>query len=659
MKVLVTAALPYANGDVHIGTLAGSNLPADIYSRYLRSKGVDVLHICGTDEHGVPITLQAEREGVSPQVIVDKYYERIRSGFQRFGIQFDNFSRTTRQLHHRTAQDFFLRLHEKGLFEPRVVEQFYCEACRRFLPDRYVEGSCPYCSATGARGDQCDICGRWLEPSQLVNPTCQICGKSPNLTSTKHWFLRLSRFQAQLEEWIGSKVDWRENVRNFCQNLLTEGLKDRPVTRDLEWGVPVPLEEAEGKVLYVWFEALIGYISSTMEWAEKSGDRNLWKDYWRDPATKVVHFIGKDNIIFHAIVWPAMLLGHGDYPLPAQIPANEFMTLSGRKISTSRNWAIWLSDYLERFEPDPLRYVLTMQAPETGDSDFSWGDFQQRNNTELADVFGNFVNRTLGFVHGYLGGRIPQTHQMTTEDREFKKAIIGSQAHVGEFIEQFQFRKGLKEVMALAALGNRYFDYSRPWETRKGDRKRCETSLGLCCRLTGALAVLAEPFMPAASEKIREMLHMDAVGWDELGQMSLSGMEIGRPTVLFKKIADETIEMEVSRLNTPESAVEFADFEKIDLRIAEVKEAAQIEGTTKLLRLVLSLGEEEVEVVAGIAEHYGPEEVVGKRVVLVHNLKPAVIRGVTSHGMILAATEGNDLALLVPDREMRPGSKIS
>ncbi len=659
MKVLVTAALPYANGDVHIGTLAGSNLPADIYSRYLRSKGVDVLHICGTDEHGVPITIQAEKENVSPQVVVDKYYERISSGFERFGIRFDNFSRTSRPAHRRTAQAFFLRLHEKGLFEPRVVEQFYCEACRRFLPDRYVEGGCPYCNATGARGDQCDNCGRWLEPSQLVDPTCQICGKEPTPTSTKHWFLKLSEFQKGLEEWIDSKAHWRENVRNFCQNLLKEGLRDRPVTRDLEWGVPVPLKEAEGKVLYVWFEALIGYISSTMEWARRSGDEDRWQDYWKDPATRIVHFIGKDNIIFHAIVWPAMILGHGEYTLPAEIPANEFMTLAGQKISTSRNWAIWLSEYLERFKPDPLRYALTMQAPETGDSDFSWEDFQQRNNTELADVFGNFVNRTLGFVHGILGGRVPAINRMTFEDKEFDEAIISSSSRVGEFIEKFQFRKGLKEVMALAAQGNRYFDRSRPWETRKKDRERCETALGLCCKLTAALSVVAEPFMPATSQSIREMLRMDLVKWDGIGQMSLSGLEIGRPTVLFQKIDDDTIQMEVDKLTTPKSTVEFSEFEKLDLRIAEVTAAERIEGTSKLLRLKLSVGEEDAEVVAGIAEHYEPDEVVGKRVVLVYNLEPAVIRGVKSQGMILAATDGDDLTLLVPEGEMRPGSRVS
>jgi len=665
MKVLVTAALPYANGDIHLGHLAGSNLPADIYVRYLRSKGVDVLHICGTDEHGVPITIQAEKEGMSPQALTDKYYERIYRSFRDFGIQFDNFSRTSKSLHHRTAQEFFLRLYEKGLFELKGVEQFFCKDCRRFLPDRYVEGVCPYCGWEGARGDQCDSCGRWLEPCQLREPRCRICGGAPTPTSTQHWFLRLSLFQRQLQEWIASKAHWKESVRNFCQNLLREGLNDRAVTRDLTWGVPVPLKEAESKVIYVWFEALIGYISSTIEWAVQRGQKDRWKDYWRDPSCRIVHFIGKDNIIFHAIVWPAMIMGHGDFILPSEIPANEFMTLGGKQMSTSRNWAVWLPDYLKRFQPDPLRYALTMNAPETGDSDFTWEDFQLRNNSELADIFGNFINRTLGFVHGFLGGRIPEIHRFNSDARKFDKLIMGSPATVGQFIEGFQFRKALKELMALAAEGNRYFDYSKPWETRKTNREKCETSIGLCCKAAGAFSIMAQPFMPFTSARIRKMLGIEISEWDRIPDISLTGAQISKPLPLFEKFSEEAIQVEIQRLRgsskqqSSDSYVEFADFEKLDFRVAEVTSAERIEGADKLLLLRLVVGDEEVQVVAGIAQHYTPEELIGKKLALVYNLKPAVIRGIESHGMILAASNGDNLALIVPDHDIPPGSKVS
>lgn len=665
MKALVTAALPYANGDIHLGTLAGSNLPADIYSRYLRLRGVDVLHICGTDEHGVAITIQAEREGISPRALADKYYERISKGFSDFGIQFDNFSRTSKPLHHKTAQQFFLNLHEKGLFELKAVDQFFCDKCTRFLPDRYVEGVCPYCNSDAARGDQCESCGRWLEPSQLVEPRCQVCGQTPTLTSTEHWFFKLSLFQERLQEWIETKGDWKENVRNFCRSLLKEGLRDRAITRDLTWGVPVPLEEAQGKVLYVWFENLIGYISSTIEWAQRTGDENRWQDYWKDSSCKTVHFIGKDNIIFHAINWPAMIMAHGEYVLPSDIPANEFMTLGGKKISTSRNWAVWLPDYLERFEPDPMRYALTMNAPESGDSDFTWEDFQLRNNNELADVFGNFVNRSLGFVHGFLGGRIPSARNLAPDDVRFDELIASSPSKVGELIEKFQFRKALKELMALAAQANRYFDYSKPWETRKSNHQKCETTLGLCCKLTGAFSVMIEPFLPFTSEKIRQMLKIEATEWSRIPEVTLAGVQIAKPVPLFTKFTDETIQAEIGRLQasgpgkSADSSVPFSDFAKLDLRVAQVISAERVKGADKLLLLKLSVGEEQVEVVAGIAQQYGPEELIDKKLVLVYNLEPAIIRGVESRGMILAASNQDQLVLIVPDHDIPPGSKIT
>ncbi|KPJ50737.1 hypothetical protein AMJ40_01900 [candidate division TA06 bacterium DG_26] len=665
MKVLVTAALPYANGDVHLGTLAGSNLPADIYARYLRSRGVDVLHVCGTDEHGVPITIQAEKEGVSPQQLVDKYYDRISTSFRHFGIQFDNFSRTSRPLHREVAQAFFLTLHHRGLFETKVVEQFHCSNCRRFLPDRYVEGTCPYCSSEGARGDQCDNCGRWLEPSQLVEPRCKICGKQPRLTKTQHWFFKLSLFQERLREWIESKRHWKENVRNFCQNLLEEGLRDRPFTRDLSWGVPFPVEGAEGKVVYVWYEALIGYISSTIEWAHTRGDPDRWQDYWKDSSCKLVHFIGKDNIIFHAIVWPAMLMGHGEYVLPTDIPANEFITLDKKQMSTSRNWAVWLPDYLEHFEPDPLRYALTINAPETSDSDFTWRDFQLRNNSELADIYGNFINRTLGFVHGFLGGRIPSLHDLTSDDRKFNDLITSSHHRVGEFMETFQLRKALKELMALAAEGNRYFDYARPWETRKTDRKKCETAIALCSKLVTVFSVLAEPFLPFTSEKTRNMLGIDRQGWDSVPEIDVSGLQIRKPVVLFQKVPDEVIDSQVQKLSRPtteapsSASIDLSEFERLDIRVAEVLSAHTVKGADTLLRLTLSVGGEEVEVVAGIAQHYTPEQLPGKKLVLLRNLKPAVIRGIKSQGMILAGTHDDRLALIVPDQDLPSGSKVS
>jgi len=665
MKALVTAALPYANGDIHLGTLAGSNLPADIYSRYLRLRGVDVLHICGTDEHGVAITIQAEKKGITPQALADKYYARISKGYRDFGIQFDNFSRTSKPLHHRTAQQFFLTLHEKGLFELKSVDQFFCQSCKRFLPDRYVEGNCPYCASDAARGDQCESCGRWLEPSQLIEPKCQVCGQTPTLKSTQHWFFKLSLFQKRLQEWIETKSVWKENVRNFCQNLLKEGLRDRAITRDLTWGVPVPLKEAQGKVLYVWFENLIGYISSTIEWAQKAGDEKRWQDYWKDSSCKTVHFIGKDNIIFHAINWPAMLMAHGEYVLPSDVPANEFMTLGGRKISTSRDWAVWLPDYLERFEPDPMRYALTMNAPESGDSDFTWEDFQLRNNNELADVFGNFVNRSLGFVHGFLGGRIPSSKDHSPDDTRFDELIASSPSRVAELIERFQFRKALKELMALAAEGNRYFDYSKPWETRRSDRRKCETAIGLCCKLVGAFSVMVEPFMPFTAEKIRRMLKTDTTKWEEIPEVSLAGVQISKPVPLFAKLPDETIRAEIERLrgpkpkDSPESSVPYSDFAKLDLRVAEVISAEQVKGANKLLLLRLLVGDDQTEVVAGVAQHYAPEDLIGKKLVLVYNLEPAVIRGVKSRGMILAASDRDHLVLVVPDHDIPSGSRVT
>lgn len=548
MRLLVTSALPYANGDIHLGHLAGAYLPADIYTRYHRLKGDDIIHICGSDEHGVPVTITAEQVGISPEVFTTKYYKRMAESFKKFGIIFDNFSRTSYPLHHKTAQDFFTRIYEAGDIKPKAVEQFYCTKCKRFLADRYVEGICPYCRSPNARGDQCEACGKWLEPTILIEPKCKICGGNPMIKRTKHWFFNLSSYQKKLEGWIGGKKHWKSNVIMFCNGLFREGLKERPITRDLNWGVSVPIAEAKGKVIYVWFEALIGYISSTKEWAEKKGDANLWRDYWQNEETKLVQFLAKDNIVFHAIVWPAMLLAHKDYILPSEIPANEFLNIEGEKLSTSRNWAVWLPEYLNDFEPDPLRYTLAVNNPETKDSDFTWKDFQVRNNNELADILGNFINRTLTFVIKYFDSRIPPSHKLDEEDKKFFKKIEVLPKTVGELIDRFEFKKGLKEIMSLAGEGNRYFDYKRPWETRKNDVEVSETTIALCCSLIATLGTVFEPYLPFSAKKIRESLGIEKSVWENSADNKLTGKNVRNPGILFKKIEDEEIEKQVTKL---------------------------------------------------------------------------------------------------------------
>jgi len=552
-RILVTSALRYATGPVHIGHIAGAYLSADIFVRYQRLKGAEVIHIGGTDEYGVPVTVKAEQEDVTPQQLVDRYHKVIKECYDGLGIEFDNFSRTTLPIHTKTAQDFFLKVLENGYIETNTITQLYCERCQRYLPDRYVEGICPNCGKPGARGDQCESCGRWLEAVDLIEPACKICGGTPVPRETTHWFLKLSAFQERLTEWLESKTHWKDNVRNFCAGWLKEGLRDRAITRDLYWGIPVPLEGAEGKVLYVWFDAPIGYISSTKEWAERKGNSELWKDYWCSPDCRIVHFIGKDNIVFHAIVWPAMLMGHGEFQLPDDIPANEFMNIHGEKLSTSRNLVIWVSDYLKEFKPDPLRYYIAANAPENSDSDFSWRDFQARNNNDLADVLGNLVNRTLTFAERFFDGIVPERGELDEDDRRFLQTLESAPGTIGDLFATFRVRQATSELMNLARAGNKYFNDREPWRTRKENPARCATTINLCIHMIRSLAVLFHPILPFSTAEMWDMLGLDGdVGrqsWEDIGVTGLpGGHKLGTPEVLFQKIDDETIERQEQKL---------------------------------------------------------------------------------------------------------------
>ncbi len=553
-KILVTAALPYANGPLHLGHLAGAYVPADIYVRYQRLKGNDVVFICGSDEHGVPITIRADRENITPQQVVDRYHFLMKDRFRRLGIDFDNYSRTSLLLHHKISQDFFLVLHRKGFIEEREIKQLYCGTCGRFLPDRYIEGECPHCHSENARGDQCENCGRWLEPEQIIKPRCKICSSTPEMRATRHWYFTLSKFQDRLAKWQASKQGWRSNVREFCAGWFNEGLTDRPITRDIDWGIPVPLPGAEGKVLYVWFDAPIGYISSTVEWAQNRNEADRWRDYWCNPNTKLIHFIGKDNIVFHAIVWPAILMAHEEFILPENIPANEFLTIEGQKLSTSRNWAVWADDYLEVFPPDPLRYYLASNAPETKDADFTWGDFQARNNGELADVLGNLINRSLSFVERQFSGRIPPAIRLTGSDHALLAEIAASCAEIGRALDQFQVRRATGLLMDLARTGNKYFNDAAPWSTIKTDRERCAATLNTTLQLEAALAVLMEPFLPFSAEKLWRMLNapgrLGDQKWDLVPLLRLpQDAPLGQREILFNKIPDEIIAAQVDKLH--------------------------------------------------------------------------------------------------------------
>jgi len=655
MKILVTSALPYANGDIHLGHLAGAYLPADIYVRYQRLKGRDVIHIGGTDEHGVPITVLAEAQKKSPQEIVDHYHQSIKKSFIDFGMTFDNFSRTTLPLHYRLAQDFFMKIYDKGYIYTKQIEQYYCPNCQRFLPDRYIIGKCPKCAVDGAKGDQCESCGSWLEPFDLIEPRCLICKKIPEKKKTKHWYFKLSAFQDKLNAWIGTKEHWKENVLTFVRGWLKEGLEDRPITRDMAWGVPVPLDEAKGKVLYVWFDAPIGYISSTIEWAEKKGQPDLWKDYWLNKETKLVHFIGKDNIVFHALIWPAMLMAYEDYILPSEIPANQFLTLEGEKLSTSKGYAIWLPDYLKQFPADSLRYTLTRNAPEMRDADFTWRDFQAWHNNELADIFGNFINRTLTFINKYYNASVPRASNYAENDNRILDILKSAPQLIGEKIEQFEFKNGLLEIMKIVQEGNRYFDSEKPWATFESEPLKCERTMHICMKIVTSLAVLLEPYLPFTVQKIRKMINFTPQNWNEIAEPKVAP-RIGSTEILFGKIDDEIINREIAKLKQEEINIE--DFKKVILKTAKILAAEFVPNSKNLIKCKIEVDNKTRQIVAGIGKYYKPDELIGKTIIFVDNLKPAKIKGVLSEGMLLAAEAKEGVILLTTDKPIASGAVI-
>ena len=672
-RTLVTTALPYANGPVHIGHLAGVYVPADIYVRYLRMKGEDVLLIGGSDEHGVPITLKAKNEGVTPQDIVDRYHKIIKKSFNDFGITFDVYSRTTTETHYQTASDFFKTLYEKGEFLEKESDQYYDEEAKQFLADRYITGTCPHCGNDGAYGDQCESCGTSLNATDLKNPVSVISGSVPVIKKTKHWYLPLDKHEPFLKKWIlEDHKEWKANVYGQCKSWIDQGLQPRAVSRDLDWGVPVPVEGADGKVLYVWFDAPIGYISATKELTPE------WEKYWKDPESRMLHFIGKDNIVFHCIVFPSMLKAEGTYNLPENVPANEFLNLEGDKISTSRNWAVWLHEYLEEFkdQQDVLRYVLCANAPETKDNDFTWKDFQARNNNELVAILGNFVNRAMVLTHKYYDGKTPSMGSVVEDfDKESLAEIDLIVKKVQTSLDNFRFREAVKEMMNLARLGNKYLADTEPWKLIKTDEERVKTIMYVSLQITANLSVLMEPFLPFSAVKLQSMLNLFGVNWEDLGRTDLlaDGHEINKPELLFAKIEDETIQKQLEKLEATKTAneaaaktaepakedVSFDEFVKMDIRIGTILSAEKVTKTKKLLKLEIDTGIDKRTVVSGIAEFYNPDEIVGKQVSILVNLAPRKIRGIESQGMILMAEDATgELVFVQPSKDIKPGSMV-
>ena len=669
---LVTSALPYANGPVHIGHLAGVYIPSDIYTRYLRLKGEDVIHVCGTDEHGVPITIKAKQEGVTPQDIVDKYHKIIGDSFKGLGISFDIFSRTTTPTHYATASEFFKKLHDAGKFVEQTSEQYYDEEAKQFLADRYIMGTCPHCGNDRAYGDQCEKCGTSLNSTDLIDPKSMISGSKPVMKETKHWYLPLNDYQKDLEKWIlTDHKEWKSNVYGQCKSWFDLGLQPRAVSRDLDWGIPVPVEGGEGKVLYVWFDAPIGYISATKDLTPD------WEKYWKSEDTKMVHFIGKDNIVFHCIVFPSMLMADGSYILPENVPANEFLNLEGDKISTSRNWAVWLHEYLEEFpgKEDVLRYVLCANAPETKDNDFTWKDFQTRNNSELVAIFGNFVNRALVLTQKYFDNKVPAAGALTDFDRETLEEMPKIKKAVEDYIEVYRFRDALKEAMNLARLGNKYLADTEPWKVAKTDMERVATILNVALQITANLAIVFEPFLPFSTEKLLKMLNTSEFGWDKLGNTDLLavGHELGKAELLFEKIEDSVIDAQLKKLEDTKLAnalkeykaepqkeeAQFDDFMKMDIRVGTIKACEKVAKTKKLLKLTVDTGIDTRTIVSGIAEHFEPEQLVGKQACFLVNLAPREIKGITSNGMILMAQDADGkLRLVQPNEAVKPGSQV-
>lgn len=678
-RTLVTSALPYANGPVHIGHLAGVYVPADIYVRYLRLKGEDVLFIGGSDEHGVPVTIRAKKEGCTPQDVVDRYHKIIKDSFAEFGISFDVYSRTTSETHSHVASDFFKKLYDDGKFVKIESEQFYDEGAGQFLTDRNIKGECPRCHAQGAYGDQCEKCGSTLSPDELINPVNALTGNPLVKRPTTHWYLPLDKYQEWLEKWILEEhKEWRPNVYGQCKSWLDTGLKPRAVTRDLDWGIPVPVEGAEGKVLYVWFDAPIGYISNTKELCDAHPEKGNWETWWKDSETRLVHFIGKDNIVFHCIVFPVMLKAHGGYILPDNVPSNEFLNLESDKISTSRNWAVWLNEYLVDMpgKQDVLRYVLTANAPETKDNDFTWKDYQARNNNELVAVYGNFVNRALQLTQKYYNGIVPECGELTDTDKQTLDEFKDVKQKVEALLDNFKFRDAQKEAMNLARIGNKYIADAEPWKLIKTDPERVKTIIYISLQLTANLAIAFEPFLPFSSKKLREMINMEEFKWDELGSTDLlpAGKQLAKPSLLFEKIEDDVIQAQVDKLLATKKAneaaaykakpikenISFEDFEKLDIRVGTVLECERVPKMKKLLKFLIDDGLEKRVIVSGIAQHYEPEQLMGKQVCFIANLAPRQFKnGLVSEGMILSAENWDgSLSVTTVNREVKPGSQV-
>jgi methionyl-tRNA synthetase len=690
-KYTITAALPYANGPLHIGHIAGAYLPADIFVRYLRLKGKDVAFICGSDEHGAAITIRAKKEGISPREIIDKYHAINKDTFEQFGIAFDIYHRTSEPIHHALSQEFFLKLYEKGEFVEKESEQYFDESFQQFLADRYIMGTCPHCANPNAYGDQCEKCGTSLNPTDLIAPRSILSGNAPVLKTTKHWYLPLDKYQPWLEQWLmeGKKGDWKSNVYGQCSSWLKSGLQPRAMTRDLDWGVDVPLEGAEGKKLYVWLDAPIGYISATKQWAADTGKN--WEEYWKKQTNEannatLIHFIGKDNIVFHCIIFPAILEANGDYILPENVPANEFLNLEGDKLSTSRNWAVWLHEYLEAFpgKQDVLRYVLTSIMPETKDSEFTWKDFQARNNSELVAIYGNFVNRAIVLTQKYFDGKVPVCNGLQSIDQEVVEALAAFPGKIADSLEAYRFREALAHLMDLARLGNKYLADTEPWKLIKTDESRVATIMHLSLQIAANLALLSEPFLPDTAHKLRQTFGMNLLNWDAAGTVELvkAGTPLQSGGLLFDKIEDEQIDQQISKLQQSKimnsqtepskqeeevqaiaplkTEIEFDDFVKLDIRVGTVLAAERMEKSKKLLKLSIDTGVDTRTVLSGIAEHFSPEEIVGKQVCVLANLKPRKMMGIESQGMVLMAEDTNGkLRLLSPQEVVQAGSTVS
>ncbi len=676
-KILVTSALPYANGPIHLGHLSGAYLPADIFVRYHRLKGSDIIYVCGSDEHGVPITITAEKEGITPKEVIDRFHNSNKNAFEKFGMDFDIYSRTSKPTHHKNAQDFFTSFYKQGLLNEKKTMQFFDGKAKMFLPDRYVEGTCPKCGFEEARSDECENCSSIYEPNELINPKSKITGSSPTLKETSHWFFPLGKYQSRLEKYIAEqnkKYNWKTNVLQYCSGWFKDKLRDRAVTRDLDWGVKVPLNGADGKVLYVWFEAVLGYISAAMELSNQRKDEDLWKNYWQDKDTRYIAFIGKDNVVFHTIIFPAMLMAWNDgnndkYVLPENVPANEFLNFEGKKFSKSRGWGIDVEEFLNSFPADPLRYTLASNLPENKDTDFYWKEFQAKNNSELADILGNFINRTFTFVHKNFEGKVPELGTLKNIDSEMIETLNKAPARIGGLIEKYKIKDAVFEMMSLARAGNKYFNDSEPWKTFKTNKNECGTTLNICLQTINTLAEVFAPVIPFSSDKIFKLLNSEKCTWENSGSLHLkAGHKLNKPEIIFKKIEDEIIEIQMNNLGKTEDTdkekynipqITFEEFSKIDLRTAEIIGAEKIKKSNKLLKLKIDMGFEKRQVVSGLSKAYRPEELIGKKIILVANLKTAKLMGVESQGMVLAIEDKNgELRIVEADKTISAGLKV-